>query len=127
MEKARALDLVWRHGPRAGQSRIAATDTGLTVQEVVEAIRPALEAAGVAVTLREEELAGGEESVEVNGRDLEEILERVREGHLYCRARSRREEMAARRHPLVEDEATTGRYTEFMLRKALLLAVEGED
>lgn len=126
MEKARTLDLVWRHGPGAMQSRLVATDTGLTVQKVVEAIRPALEAAGVAVTLREEE-SGGEESVEVNGRDLEEILERVREGHLYCRARSRREEMAARRHPLAEDEATAGRYTEFMLRKALLLAVEGED
>ncbi len=127
MGEALTLDLAWRHGPGAVQGGLVATDTGLSVQEVVEAIRPALEAAGVRVTVREE-MTSGDGGVEVNGRDLEEILERVREGHLYCRARSRREEIAAIRHPLAEDEArAAGGYTEFMLRKALLLAIEGED
>ncbi len=35
--------------------------------------------------------------------------------------------MEALRHPLAEDERIAAGYTEFMLRKALLLAVEGED
>ncbi|HIH03187.1 MAG TPA: DUF2703 domain-containing protein [Methanoregulaceae archaeon] len=124
MEAAR-LDLVWRHPPGAAQSRLVAVDTGRTVQEVVEEIRPTLEAAGVGVTVREE--AADREEVTVNGAPLEEILVRVKEGHDYCHARSRREEMEARRHPLDEDERIAAGYTEFMLRKGLLLAVEGED
>ena len=124
METALTLNLVWRHPPEVRRSRLVASDTGLSIQEVVEAIRPALEGAGVAIRL-DEEVTDHEEGVEVNGTDLSELLERVREGQLYCRARSRREEMAARRHPLAEDES--GGYTEFMLRKALLLAIEGED
>ena len=63
----------------------------------------------------------------MNGSSLDEILVRVKEGHDYCHAKSRREEMEARRHPLDEDERIASGYTEFMLRKALLLAVEGED
>lgn len=125
MEAAR-LDLVWRHPPGATRSRLVAADTDRTVQEVVEEIRPALEAAGVSVTVRDE-VADGEERVTVNGASLDEILARVREGHDYCHARSRREEMEARRHPLAEDERIAAGYTEFMLRKAILLAVEGED
>lgn len=124
MEAAR-LDLVWRHPPGAAQSRLVAADTGRTVQEVVEEIRPALEAAGVEVTVRDE--AADADGVTVNDALLEEILVRVKEGHDYCHARSRREEMEARRHPLDEDERIAAGYTEFMLRKALLLAVEGED
>ncbi len=95
------------------------------MQEVVEEIRPALEAAGVEVTVRDE--AAEREEMTVNGASLDEILVRVKEGHDYCHARSRREEMEARRHPLGEDERIASGYTEFMLRKALLLAVEGED
>ena len=124
MEAAR-LDLVWRHPPGTTQSRLVAADTGRTVQEVVEEIRPALEAANVVVMVRDE--AADREEVTVNGAPLEEILVRVKEGHDYCHARSRREEMEARRHPLDEDERIAAGYTEFMLRKALLLAVEGED
>ena len=124
MEAAR-LDLVWRHPPGASGSRLIAADTGRTVQEVVEEIRPALEAAGIRVTVRDE--AADMEKVEVNDASLDEILVRVKEGHDYCHARSRREEMEARRHPLAEDERIAAGYTEFMLRKALLLAVEGED
>jgi hypothetical protein len=124
MEAAR-LDLVWRHPPGAVRSRLVAADTGRTVQEVVEEIRPALEAASVGVTVRDEE--ADEEAVIVNGTPLDEILVRVKEGHDYCHARSRREEIEARRHPLDEDERIATGYTEFMLRKALLLAVEGED
>ncbi|KAF5065439.1 hypothetical protein DSECCO2_274070 [anaerobic digester metagenome] len=108
------------------RSRVVASDTGLSVHEVVEVVRPALEAAGIQVVLREEE-HDGEEELEGNGRDLFTLLERVREGDLYCRARSRREEIAARRHPLAEDELPAGHFTEFMIRKAILLAVEGED
>jgi hypothetical protein len=125
MEAAR-LDLVWRHPPGAADSRLAAADTGRTIGEVVEEVRPALEAAGVPVTVRDE-VAEGREEVLVNGRSLDEILVRVKEGHDYCHARSRREEMEALRHPLAEDERCAAGYTEFMLRKALLLAVEGED
>lgn len=119
------LDLVWRHPPSAAQSRLVAADTGRTVQEVVEEIRPALEAAGVGVTVRDE--VDDEDTVTVNGAPLDEILARVKEGHDYCHARSRREEMEARRHPLEEDERIAAGYTEFMLRKAILLAIEGED
>ncbi len=125
MEAAR-LDLVWRHPPGAVRSRLVAADTGRTVQDVVEEVRPALEAAGVRVAVRDE-VTDGEDEVTVNGASLDEILVRVKEGHDYCHARSRREEMEARRHPLAEDERIASGYTEFMLRKALLLAVEGED
>lgn len=125
MEAAR-LDLVWRHPPGAARSSLVTADTGRTVQEVVEEIRPALEAAGLAVSVRDE-VVDGAETLTVNGDDLAGILHRVREGHDYCHARSRREEMEARRHPLVEDERIAAGYTEFMIRKALLLAVEGED
>jgi hypothetical protein len=124
--EAPRLDLVWRHPPGTARSRLAAADTGRTVQEVVEEIRPALEAAGVGVTVRDE-VSDGEDAVTVNGTPLDEILVRVKEGHDYCHARSRREEMEARRHPLEEDERIAAGYTEFMLRKAILLAVEGED
>lgn len=123
---SRSLDMVWRHPLGAARSGLVAADTGRTVQEVVEEVRPALEAAGVRVTVRDE-VADGEDGVTVNGASLDEILVRVKEGHDYCHARSRREEMEARRHPLAEDERIAGGYTEFMLRKALLLAVEGED
>lgn len=121
-----SLDLVWRHPPGVTRSRIAADDTGRTVQEVVEEIRADLEKAGVRVSVREE-VSGYEEVVTVNGAPLDEILVRVKEGHDYCHARSRREEMEARRHPLAEDERIAGGYTEFMLRKAILLAIEGEN
>jgi uncharacterized protein YqgV (UPF0045/DUF77 family) len=121
----RVLELVWRHPPGARQPPLVAADTGRSVQEVVEEIRPALEQAGVSVSIREEE--GGEDAVTVNGARLDEVLVRVKEGHDYCHARSRREEMEARRHPLAEDERIAAGYTEFMLRKAILLAVEGED
>lgn len=123
---ATSLDLVWRHPPGAARSLPAAADTGRTVLEVVEEIRPALEAAGVRVSVREE-VTGEEEVVTVNGASLNEILVRVKEGHDYCHARSRREEMEARRHPLAEDERIAAGYTEFMLRKAILLAIEGDD
>ncbi len=126
MDTANKFDLLWRHQPGLTRSGVIASDTGLSLHEVVEAVRPALEQAGVRVTLREEEHEG-EERLAVNGRDLVDLLERVREGDRYCRARSRREEIAARRHPLSDDEQPAGRYTEFMIRKALLLAVEGED
>jgi hypothetical protein len=122
---ARALELVWRHPPGARQHSLVAADTGRSVQEVVEEIRPALEQAGVSVSAREEE--GGEDVVMVNGIRLDQVLVGVKEGHDYCHARSRREEMEARRHPLAEDERIAAGYTEFMLRKAILLAVEGED
>jgi uncharacterized protein YqgV (UPF0045/DUF77 family) len=121
----RVLELVWRHPPGAQQPPLVAADTGRSVQEVVEEIRPALEQAGVSVSIREEE--GGEDAVTVNGARLDEVLVRVKEGHDYCHARSRREEMEARRHPLAEAERIAAGYTEFMLRKAILLAVEGED
>ncbi|MEN6342605.1 MAG: DUF2703 domain-containing protein [Methanospirillum sp.] len=123
--EARTLDLIWRHPAGAVRSHLVAADTGRTVQEVVEEVRPALEAAGVRVTVRDE--AADREEVDVNGVSLDGILVRVKEGHDYCHARSRREEMEARRHPLAEDERIATGYTEFMLRKALLLAVEGED
>lgn len=125
MEASR-LDLVWRHPPGRERSRIVAADTGRTVQEVIEEVRPVLEGAGIQVTVSDEVVDGVDE-VTVNGASLDEILVRVREGHDYCHARSRREEMEARRHPLAEDERIASSYTEFMLRKALLLAVEGED
>jgi hypothetical protein len=124
--EAGGLELVWRHPPGAERSRLVAADTGRTVQEVVEEVRPALEAAGVRVEVRDEVSDAGDE-VTVNGVLLDEILVRVKEGHDYCHARSRREEMEARRHPLAEDERIAAGYTEFMLRKAILLAVEGED
>jgi len=126
VERTRSLDLLWRHRPGAAMSGIVASDTGLSVHEVVEVVRPALEGAGVRITIREEEHDGDEELM-VNGQDLIGLLDRVREGDLYCRGRSRREECAARRHLLDEDELPPGRYTEFMIRKAILLAVEGED
>lgn len=126
MQRARIFDLLWRHRPGATKIDITASDTGLSIQEVVEAVRPALEADGIRILVREEE-HDGDEVLELNGQDLFRLLERVREGDLYCRARSRREEMAARRHPLAEDELPAGQFTEFMIRKALLLAIEGED
>jgi hypothetical protein len=122
----RRLDLVWRHPPGATRSLLAAADTGRTVLDVIEEIRPALDDADVPVTVREE-VSGDREVVTVNGTPLDEILVRVKEGHDYCHARSRREEMEARRHPLAEDERIAAGYTEFMLRKAILLAIEGED
>ncbi len=122
---ARSLNLVWRHPPGATRSRLVAADTGRTVQEVVEEVRPALEAAGVRVTIRDE--VAEKEEVLANGQSLDEILVRVKEGHDYCHARSRREEMEAIRHPLAEDERIAAGYTEFMLRKAILLAIEGDD
>ena len=39
------LALLWRHPPGATRSRLVAADTGRTVHEVVEDVRPALEAA----------------------------------------------------------------------------------
>lgn len=122
---AAGLDLVWRHPAGATRSLLAAADTGRTVLEVVEEIRPAIEAAGGRVSVREE--VAGREELLANGQPLDEILVRVKEGHDYCHARSRREEMEARRHPLAEDERIAAGYTEFMLRKAILLAIEGED
>ncbi len=126
MQRARVFDLLWRHRPGTTGITITASDTGLSIQEVVEAIRPALEADGIRILVREEEY-DGDEVLEVNGQDLYSLLERVREGDLYCRARSRREELALRRHPLADDELPAGQFTEFMMRKALLLAIEGED
>lgn len=123
--EAQRLDLVWRHPAGAARRPLVAADTGRTVQEIVEEIRPALEAAGVGVTVRDEEADG--DGVTVNGYPITEILRGVREGHDYCHARSRREEIEARRHPLEDDERIAAGFTEFMIRKALLLAIEGGD
>ena len=119
------LALLWRHPPGATRSRLVAADTGRTVHEVVEDVRPVLEAAGVRVTI-EDEVSDGQDEIIVNGERLRDILVGVKEGHDYCHARSRREEMEARRHPLEDDERIAAGYTEFMLRKAILLAVEGD-
>ncbi|NLX49996.1 MAG: DUF2703 domain-containing protein [Methanospirillum sp.] len=122
----RRLDLEWHHRPGTTRSRIAAADTGRTVLEVIEEIRPTLEKAGVPVRVSEY-LDEGDEEMMVNGLDLGQVLVRVKESHDYCHARSRREEMDTCRHPLAEDPEIAAGYTEFMLRKALLLVIEGED
>ena len=101
MERTLSLDLLWRHRPGAAMSGIVASDTGLSVHEVVEVVRPALEGAGVRITIREEEHDGDEELM-VNGQDLIGLLDRVREGDLYCRG-GPGGGAVARRHPLDEN------------------------
>jgi uncharacterized protein YqgV (UPF0045/DUF77 family) len=123
---SRTLEVIWRHGSGSGRSRFVAADTGRSVRDVIEEIRPALDASGIGIAFEERAVPDGDE-ITVDGRSFGELLERVKEGHDYCHARSRREEMECRRHPLEDDGAIAAGFTEFMLRKALLLAIEGED
>jgi hypothetical protein len=120
------LLIEWKHGRGKRVTCIICTDTGKTLQTLLQEIIPVLEQDGIRVRIVDTDLSGddSEDTILLNGTPLEELINKAGSGQNYCR--STKCMMMQQEYPRISetDQAIREEAPEILFRKAMLLALE---
>jgi hypothetical protein len=127
MRKELVID--WKHGRGALVTCIVCSDTGKSLQTLLQEIIPVLEHDGIHVRIVDTDLPGDEtqDTVLLNGTPLEELINKAGSGENYCR--STKCMMVQEEYPRISeaDHAIREEAPEILFRKAMLLALEDDE
>jgi len=127
----RTLTVIWRHTGDQHEPCFSCTDTKRSFLGLLEHLRPVFYDEGITLAFTDEIVSsekGGEENcVELNGMPLFSLLSRVSDGEEYCHASKCMPSRNLYRVTSGPDGIVCGEAPELFFRKAILLALEGEN
>lgn len=123
------LLIEWKHGRGNRVTCTICSDTGKTLQTLLQEIIPVLEHDGIQVRLVDTDLPedDSEDTILLNGTPLEELINKAGSGQNYCR--STKCMMIQEEYPIITetDQAIREEAPEILFRKAMLLALEDDE
>jgi hypothetical protein len=122
------LFIEWKHGKSSRVTCIICSDTGKTLQTLLQEIVPVLERDGIRVRIVDTDLPGAdsEDTILLNGIPIEDLINKAGSGQNYCR--STKCMMMQEEYPHISetDQEIRKEAPEILFRKAMLLALEEE-
>jgi hypothetical protein len=127
----RTLTVLWKHSGDQPKPCLICTDTGRTFMGLLEELMPVFREEGIDLSFHDELVPPGNgtkvNTVEINGFSLHLLLSIAAEGEEYCHATKCMPGENLYRLILGPDGILCGEAPEILFRKAILLALEGEN
>jgi hypothetical protein len=122
----RTLLIEWMHAPGNAETCIRSTDTGNTLQQIIDEIRPLLDRDGISVQLNRRVLPREHpgDIVLLNGIPLETLIAMAGSGQTYCRSTKCMQVQEEYPRFVATNEGICMEAPEILFRKAVLLALE---
>jgi hypothetical protein len=127
----RTLSVLWRHSGDQHEPCLFCTDTKRSFLALLEELRPVFRDEGITLAFTEETVSPDKgvavNTVELNGISLSLLLSRAAEGEEYCHASKCMPVRNLFRQVPESGGIICGEAPEILFRKAILLALEGEN
>jgi hypothetical protein len=122
----RTLLIEWKHARESAETCIRSTDTGNTLQQIIDEIRPLLERDGISVQVNRLVLPGEHtrDIVLLNSIPLETLIAMAGSGQAYCRSTKCLQVQEDYPRFVARSEGICMEAPEILFRKAVLLALE---